>query len=449
MSARPAWSGLFTDELDGVDETMARLLRAEESRQRTTVNLIASESYCPRAAIEAEASLLVNKNASGYPGRRDVGGCEVFDEIERLAIDRARALFGAEHANVQAMASTVANVAVLRALLRPGDRILALDGRAGGHHSHGGSRHLSGQDYEVTTFGIDETAGTIDLAEVGRLAREMRPRVVVAGSTACPRAIDFRGLHAIAAEVGAILFADIAHVAGLVVTGLHDNPAPYADVVTTSTHKTLCGPRTGGVVLSSRRLAEAIDAAIYPGIQGAPGAHIIAGRAVLFDLVATAAFRKLMQAVVANALVLARTLAAHGLSLYLGGTDTHMVVVDLGPSAWTAAGVTAALERHGILANGVRLPSRDARDTRDGRGAGDGRPRLGVRLGTVAMTIRGMDEAGIRRVGDAVALVLIRGADQPALPEIRREMAAVAADHPLPEGAWTPGAGVPGSHHVG
>jgi glycine hydroxymethyltransferase len=294
---------------------------------------------------------------------------------------------------------------------------------------------LSGQDYEVTTFGIDETAGTIDLAEVGRLAREMRPRVVVAGSTACPRAIDFRGLHAIAAEVGAILFADIAHVAGLVVTGLHDNPAPYADVVTTSTHKTLCGPRTGGVVLSSRRLAEAIDAAIYPGIQGAPGAHIIAGRAVLFDLVATAAFRKLMQAVVANALVLARTLAAHGLSLYLGGTDTHMVVVDLGPSAWTAAGVTAALERHGILANGVRLPSRDA--------------RLGVRLGTVAMTIRGMDEAGIRRVGDAVALVLIRGADQPALPEIRREMAAVAADHPLPEGAWTPGAGVPGSHHVG
>jgi glycine hydroxymethyltransferase len=176
MSARPAWSGLFTDELDGVDETMARLLRAEESRQRTTVNLIASESYCPRAAIEAEASLLVNKNASGYPGRRDVGGCEVFDEIERLAIDRARALFGAEHANVQAMASTVANVAVLRALLRPGDRILALDGRAGGHHSHGGSRHLSGQDYEVTTFGIDETAGTIDLAEVGRLAREMRPR---------------------------------------------------------------------------------------------------------------------------------------------------------------------------------------------------------------------------------------------------------------------------------
>ncbi len=435
MSARPSWSGLFTDELDGVDETMARLLRAEESRQRTTVNLIASESYCPRAAIEAEASLLVNKNASGYPGRRDVGGCEVFDEIERLAIDRARALFGAEHANVQAMASTVANVAVLRALLRPGDRILALDGRAGGHHSHGGSRHLSGQDYEVTTFGIDETAGTIDLAEVGRLAREMRPRVVVAGSTACPRAIDFRGLHAIAAEVGAILFADIAHVAGLVVTGLHDNPAPYADVVTTSTHKTLCGPRTGGVVLSSRRLAEAIDAAIYPGIQGAPGAHIIAGRAVLFDLVATAAFRKLMQAVVANALVLARTLAAHGLSLYLGGTDTHMVVVDLGPSAWTAAGVTAALERHGILANGVRWPARDA--------------RLGVRLGTVAMTIRGMDEAGIRRVGDAVALVLIRGADQPALPEIRREMAAVAADHPLPEGAWTPGAGVPGSHHVG
>jgi glycine hydroxymethyltransferase len=448
MTARPPWSTLFTDELDGADETMARLLRAEESRQRTTVNLIASESYCPRATIEAEASLLVNKNASGYPGRRDVGGCEIFDQIERLAIDRARALFGAEHANVQGVASTVANVAVLRALLRPGDRILSLGGRAGGHHSHGGSRHLSGQDYAVTTFGIDESAGAIDLKEVGRLAREVRPRIVIAGSTACPRAIDFRGLHAVAAEVGALLFADIAHVAGLVVTGLHDNPAPYADVVTTSTHKTLCGPRTGGVVLSSRRLAEAIDGAIYPGIQGAPGAHIIAGRAVLFELVATAAFRQLMQAVVANAAVLARTLAAHGLALYLGGTDTHMVVVDLGPSTWSASGVTAALEANGILANGVRLPSRGTQDPRDGRG-GDGRPRLGVRLGTVAMTIRGLDEAGIRRVGDAVALVLSRGADQPELPEIRREMAAVAADHPLPEGAWTPGAGVPGSHYVG
>ena len=448
MTARPPWSGLFTDDLDAADETMARLLRAEESRQRTTVNLIASESYCPRATIEAEASLLVNKNASGYPGRRDVGGCEVFDQIERLAVDRARALFGAEHANVQGVASTVANVAVLRALLRPGDRILALGSRAGGHHSHGGSRHLSGQDYQVTTFGIDEAASAIDLAEVGRLARAVRPSVVIAGSTACPRAIDFRGLHAVAAEVGALLFADIAHVAGLVVTGLHDNPAPYADVVTTSTHKTLCGPRTGGVVLSSRRLAEAIDAAIYPGIQGAPGAHIIAGRAVLFGLVATAAFRQLMQAVVANAAVLARTLAAHGLGLYLGGTDTHMVVVDLGPSTWTVSGVTAALEAHGILANGVRLPSRETRDTRDGRG-GDGCPRLGVRLGTVAMTIRGMDEAGMRRVGDAVALVLSRGADQPALSEVRREMAAVAADHPLPKGAWTPGAGVPGSHHVG
>ena len=437
MTGRPAWGGLFRDELDVVDERMARLLRAEESRQRTTVNLNASESYCPRATIEAEASLLVNKNASGYPGRREVGGCEVFDEIERLAMARARALFGAEHANVQAVASTVANVAVLRALLRPGDRILALGGSAGGHHSHGGSRHLSGQDYDVVTFGLDEAAGAIDLTEVSRLATEVRPRLVIAGSTACPRAIDFRGLHMIAGEVGAMLFADIAHVAGLVVTGLHDNPAPYADVVTTSTHKTLCGPRTGGVVLSRHRLAEMIDAAIFPGIQGAPGAHIIAGRAVLFELVATAAFRQLMQTVVTNAAVLARTLAAHGLALYLGGTDTHMVVVDLGPCGWEASRVTAMLENLGILANGVSLPSRD------------GRPRLGVRLGTTAMTIRGMDEAGMRRVGDAVALVLTRGSDLPALPEIRREMAALAAEHPLPEGAWTPGVGVQGSHHVG
>jgi glycine hydroxymethyltransferase len=439
MTARTAWSGMFSDGLDAADAKMARLLRSEAGRQRASVNLIASESYCPRATIMAEASILVNKNASGYPGRREVGGCDVIDEIERLAVARARALFEAEHANVQALASTVANVAVFRALLRPGDRVLALDAAAGGHHSHGASKHLSGQDYEVVVFGVDETRAAIDLTEVRLLAERIRPRLVVAGSTAYPRAIDFRGLRDIATSVGAMLFADIAHVAGLVVAGLHDNPVPYADVVTTSTHKTLCGPRTGGVVLSKARLAAALDAAIFPGIQGAPGAHIIAGRAVLFELVGQEPFRRLMHVVVANAAALAEALAGDGLALYTGGTDTHMVVVDLGACDWDRPSINTMLETHGILANAVTLPSRG------------GRPRAGVRLGTTAMTIRGMDEVAMRRLGAVVALLLHRGPDRPALSEIRREMADLAADHPLPAGMDEARGDAchPSGHHVG
>jgi len=420
MAGTTAWSSLFGDFVDVADEPMAALLRSEERRQEATINLIASESYCPRATIAAEASLLVNKNASGYPGRREVSGCEVIDDIERLAVARAKALFGAEHANVQALASTVANVGVLRALLKPRDRILALDTEAGGHHSHGASYHLSGQDYEVIRFGVDGESGAIDLVELERLAERVRPRLLIAGSTAYPRALDFRGLRKVATAVEAMLFADIAHVAGLVVAGMHENPAPYADVVTTSTHKTLCGPRTGGVILSQNRFARAIDAAIFPGIQGAPGAHIIAGRAVLFELVGREPFRELMGAVLRNAEAVAQVLAGHGLALYTGGTDTHMVVVDLRATDWDGSRAARVLERHGILANGVTLPARD------------GRRRSGLRLGTTAMTIRGMEESAMRRVGRALAVVLAAGPDRAVIPEVEREVAALAAAHPLP-----------------
>ncbi|MFQ5757054.1 MAG: serine hydroxymethyltransferase [Acidiferrobacterales bacterium] len=424
------WTDLFAAPLKKADQTIASLVTEERLRNEVTVNLIASESYCPRATLDAEATILVNKNATGYPGRRNVAGCEIVDQIERLAQDRANRLFGAEHANVQALASTIGNIAVLRALLRPGDRILALGEEAGGHHSHGASCHLSGQDYEVAFFGPDESREDIDLAEVEHRAASFHPRLIIAGSTAYPRALDFRGLHAIAQRVGAYLFADIAHVAGLVAAGLHDNPAPYADVVTTSTHKTLCGPRTGGLILSKKRYAEAIDGALFPGLQGAPGVHIIAARAVLFELVAGEAFRKLMEAVVRNAQALARSLLDHGVPLYLGGTDTHMVVVDLRARELDPIRIERRLSRHGVLSNRVCLKRRD----------GD-RSTVGLRLGTTAMTIRGMREAEFVRLGELISSLLDDGESETIDARVAHEVADMAAQFPLPPGPGCPKGG--------
>ncbi|HEX7074006.1 MAG TPA: serine hydroxymethyltransferase, partial [Hyphomicrobiaceae bacterium] len=378
------------DGLDVLDPELSRLVVQERRRQNETINLIASESYCPRATLEAESSILVSKNATGYPGRRAVAGCEIMDEIERLAQARALSLFGGEHANIQALSSTIANIAVLRGLLEPGARVLALDEAAGGHHSHGASYHLSGRDYHVTLFGLDEVSGTIDLDALRRTALELRPAMIIAGSTACPRAIDFAGLAAVAREAGALLVADIAHVAGLVAAGLHANPTACADVVTTSTHKTLCGPRTGGLILSRAAHADRIDHALFPGLQGAPGAHIIAARAALFAWAARPGFRALMQAVLDNARALAEGLREAGCQLYLGGTDTHMIVVDLRAEPGSAAAIERRLAGHGVLTNRVPLPRRPG-----DRGEG------GLRIGTTAMTLRGMgpdDFAGLARL---------------------------------------------------
>lgn len=423
---RPPWQDLFESPLDAADPAVAALAGDEAARQAASVNLIASESYAFRAAVEAEASIFVNKNATGYPGSRDVAGCEVFDRIERLAIARACRLFRAEHANVQALASTVANVAVLRALLPGGGRLLSFDEQAGGHHSHGARYHLSGQDYEVAHFGIDEATGALNLDAAERLAERTKPQLLIAGPTAYPRAFDFRGLSAVARRLDIPLVADIAHVAGLVAAGLHDNPCAYAEVVTTSTHKTLCGPRTGGVVLARKAYAEVIDRALFPGLQGAPGAHIITGRAVLFDLVAREPFRALVRAVVSNARVLAQALADEGVTLYTGGTDTHMVVADLRRTAVDGLAVERALGAHGIDANRVALP----------RLEGDG-STAGLRFGSVAMTIRGADESVFRAIGSAIAGVLRRDPGQGVDPAIRRAMREVASAHPLPA-HWAP-----------
>lgn len=416
------WTALFEPALADVDPEVAGLLDDERRRQDRAVNLIASESYCPRATVEAEASILVNKNATGYPGAREVGGCEVFDRIELLAQHRAKRLFSAEHANVQAVSSTIANIAVLRGLLRPGERILSLQESAGGHHSHGASYHLSGQDYQVTPFGVDETARAIDIDALRNLAKSIRPKLIIAGSTAYPRAIDFAGLCAVAREVDARFFADIAHVAGLVAAGEHENPTPYADVVTTSTHKTFCGPRTGGLILCKTAHAPAIDRALFPGLQGAPGAHIIAGRAVLFDLAGKPAFAQLMKAVRANARALADGISKTGLPLYLGGTDTHMVVVDLRTRVADAHAAEADLAAHGITANRVSLPTRP-----------DHPGTAGMRIGTVAMTIRGMDAKAFERLGEIVAGVLSRRREARANPTLAEEVSALAAAHPAPK----------------
>lgn len=427
-------NGSFTDHyqafsmpLTAMDPALTHLLAEEERRNLKTVNLIASESYCPRSTLEAEASLLVNKNVYGYPGQRGVSGCGIFDEIERLAQQRACQLFDAEHANVQSLASTIANIAVLRALVPAGGTILAFDENAGGHHSHGADYHLSGRDFKIVRFGADEGSRSVDLASVRRLAHEHRPSIIIAGSTSFPYAIDFAPLADIASEVEARLFADIAHVSGLVAAGLLPSPAPIADVVTTSTHKTFCGPRTGGLILCRSEIAEQIDRELFPGLQGAPGAHIIGARAALFHFVRSTAFVSLMRAVKRNAQDLAEALKAEGLKLYLDGTDTHMVVIDLRDRDTDSLTLEQDIERHGLLTNRVALPARN-----------NDRSRAGLRLGTTAMTIRGIDCEGIQSLAEILATLIKR-------PPGRRggstsdRIAELARRHPIPVGflpAW-------------
>lgn len=418
---RTEWTELFAGDLAAIDPELAALIDRQRTQNENTVNLVASETYCPRATIEAEASILINKNASGYPPRRSFGGGEIMDRIESLAIDRARRLFGAEHANIQALSSTVANVAVLRGLLRPGDRILSFDAAAGGHGSHGGGGHISGQDYAVRGFGVDEATGRLDLDAARREARAFRPRIIIAGSSSYPWAIDFDAIAEIAAEVGALTFADIAHVAGLIVAGLHANPTPRYDVVTTSTHKTLCGPRTGGLILCRAAHGAAIDAALMPGLQAAPGAHIIAARAVLFDMVGRPEFAALMRRVVENARALAEGVVEGGGRLYCGGTDTHMVVIDLRGSPWAGPDVNDRLLRLGIVANTTGLPADPARVG-----------RLGLRLGSTPMTIRGADAATHRELGRHVARVLAAGPGAAEDTRLGAEIAELARRFPVP-----------------
>jgi glycine hydroxymethyltransferase len=402
------------------DPEIAAALRAEVRRQEETLVLIASENFTSRAVLEAMASVLTNKYAEGYPGRRYYGGCENADEVERLAIARARELFGADHANVQPHAGAQANMAVYMALLQPGDVILGMDLSHGGHLTHGHPLNFSGRYFRCVAYGVDRDTEWLDYDQVASLAREHRPRLIIGGASAYSRIVDYARLRAIADEVGALLMADVAHVAGQIAAGVHPNPMPHVDVMTTTTHKTLRGPR-GALILCRERHARSIDAAVFPGVQGGPLMHAIAAKAVAFREAMSEPFRRDQRRTLENAALLAEQLAGAGLRVVSGGTDTHLFLVDLRGRRLTGRVVEQRLEKIGIALNKNTIPFDPEK------------PMVcsGVRIGTPAVTTRGMG-AGEMRVIAGIILEALDGepdaARQAALGERVRRL---CADFPL------------------
>jgi glycine hydroxymethyltransferase len=393
-----------------VDPEIAELIGRELERQRGQIELIASENFTWPSILEAVSSVVTNKYAEGYPGRRYYGGCEVVDEIEQLAIDRAKDLFGAEHANVQPHAGAQTNMAVYSAVLEPGDTILSLRLDHGGHLTHGLKVNFSGKLYDVVGYGVDRETGLIDFDEVRRLAQEHRPKLIVCGASAYPRTIEADRFREIADEVGALLLCDMAHIAGLVAAGLHPNPVPHCDFVTSTSHKTLAGPRAG-FVLCKEEHAAALDKAVFPGMQGGPLLHVIAAKATCFKIAATEAFRAYQTQIRANADALGQTVLEGGLDLLTGGTDTHLLQVDLRRSEWTGRAAEDRLHEVRITANRNTVPF-------------DERPPMeasGIRLGTPAVTMRGFDEDDLREVGEIIVGAL-RGDDLDGLRSRSEEL---------------------------
>jgi glycine hydroxymethyltransferase len=381
-----------------MDPDVADLIGRELERQRGQIELIASENFTWPSVFEAVGSVPTNKYAEGYPGRRYYGGCEIVDEIEQLAIDRAKDLFGAEHANVQPHAGAQTNMGVYFACLEPGDTILAMRLDHGGHLTHGLKVNFSGKLYDVVGYGVDRETSLVDIDEVRRLAEEHRPKLIVCGASAYPRTIEADRFREIAAEVGALLLCDMAHFAGLVAAGLHPNPTPYCDFVTSTTHKTLAGPRAG-FILCKEEHAQAIDKAVFPGMQGGPLLHVIAAKATCFQIAASEAFRAYQAQIRANADALAGALVDGGLDLLTGGTDTHLMQVDLRRSDWTGRAAEERLHEVQITVNRNTVPF-------------DERPPMeasGIRLGTPAVTMRGFDEDDMREVGAIITGALGNG----------------------------------------
>jgi len=415
--AQETFHELREARLADLDADVASLLGRELERQRGQIELIASENFTWPAVFEAQASVPTNKYAEGYPGRRYYGGCEVVDEIEQLAIDRAKELFDAEHANVQPHAGAPTNMAVYFACLAPGDTILAMRLDHGGHLTHGLKVNFSGRLYEIATYGVERATSLIDFDEVRRVARERRPKLIVCGGSAYPRAIDAERFREIADEVGALLLCDMAHFAGLVAAGLHPNPTPFCDFVTSTTHKTLAGPRSG-FVLCKEEHAQALDRAVFPGMQGGPLLHTIAAKATCFRIAASDGFRAYQAQVRANADALAEALVGGGLDLLTGGTDTHLIQVDLRRSEWTGRAAEERLDEVRITANRNTVPF-------------DERPPTvasGLRLGTPAVTMRGFEEEDLREVGAIIGEALTDEADVAAL---RERSVALCERHPL------------------
>jgi glycine hydroxymethyltransferase len=411
-----------------VDPAIASVLRREARRQSLGLELIASENFVSEAVLEATGSVLTNKYAEGYPGRRYYGGCEVVDEAEQLAIDRAKALFGADHANVQPHSGSQANEAVYRAVLSPGDTLLAMNLDHGGHLTHGSPVNFSGKLYRVVAYGVRKQDERIDMDEVRRLAREERPKLIQCGTTAYSRTLDFAAFRRIADEVGAVLFADVAHVAGLVVAGLHPTPIGHAQIVTTTTHKTLRGPR-GGLILCEADFARRIDSAVFPGGQGGPLMHVIAAKAVAFLEASQPAFRDYCARIVANARALADGLDRRGFRIVAGGTDVHLFLLSLVDRDLTGKAAQVSLERAGITTNMNMVPF-------------DPRPPTvtsGLRIGTPAVTTRGMGEAEMEQIAGFVARALERHGDLAQLDAIRAEVEALCLRFPLYPGRFDAG----------
>jgi glycine hydroxymethyltransferase len=407
--------------LQAVDPEVADVIEHERQRQQENIELIASENFTSPAVMEAQGSVLTNKYAEGYPGKRWYGGCENVDTVERLAIDRAKVLFGAEHANVQPHSGSGANMAVYFAFLKPGDKMLTMDLTHGGHLTHGNKANFSGKFFEIVHYGVRKEDERIDYDQLAAMAREHRPRMITVGASAYPRIIDFERMGHIAQEVEALLLADIAHIAGLVATGLHPSPIPHADFVTTTTHKTLRGPR-GGLVLCRERYAKEIDSQAFPGIQGGPLMHVIAAKAVCFQEAQLPGFKAYQEQIVRNAKALAEGMKRNGFRLVSGGTDNHLMLIDVGARGLTGKECQSSLDQAGITINKNTIPF----ETRSPFQAS------GIRLGTPAVTTRGMKEPEMAAIADMISEVLLDLKNAEAITKVRQRVRELTARFPLP-----------------
>jgi len=406
--------------LRDADPDIAAAIRAEVERQANGLELIASENFVSNAVLEAAGSVFTNKYAEGYPGRRYYGGCEVTDVVERLAIDRAKALFKAEHVNVQPHSGAQANMAVYFALLKPGDTVLGMNLSHGGHLTHGHPLNFSGKLYTIVPYGVRQEDERIDYDEMARLAGEHKPKMIMVGASAYPRIIDFARIREIADSCGAVMVTDMAHIAGLVAAGVHPSPVPYSDFVTTTTHKTLRGPRAG-MVLCKEKWAKTLDKSVFPGVQGGPLVHIIAAKAVCFKEAAEPEFAAYQRQVVANAARLAKVIVSHGFRIVSGGTDNHLLLVDVFSKGVTGKAATAALGTAGITVNQNTIPF-------------DQNPPLvasGIRVGTPAVTTRGMAEAEMNVIGDLIARVLASPDDAHVHAMVKAQVESLCKKFPL------------------
>ncbi|HZH74796.1 MAG TPA: serine hydroxymethyltransferase [Archangium sp.] len=409
-----------TRRLADVDPEIAKVVLEETRRQEEGLELIASENFVSPAVMEAVGSVLTNKYAEGYPGKRYYGGCEVVDVAESLAISRAKELFGADYVNVQPHSGSQANMGAYMALMKPGDTMLSLDLNSGGHLTHGAAFNFSGKLYKVVHYGLTQDTETLDYAQAAELAKEHKPRVIVVGASAYPRTIDFAKFREIADSVGAALMVDMAHIAGLVAAGVHPSPVPLADIVTTTTHKTLRGPR-GGLVLSKEQYGKTLNSQIFPGIQGGPLMHVIAAKAVAFREALTPEFKAYQRQIVANAKALAEALQRGGLRLCSGGTDNHLMLVDLRPKKLTGKVAEGVLDKAGITVNKNMIPFDPEKPM----------VTSGVRIGTPAVTSRGMKEAEMATIGALVVEALDNASNEQRLTGVREKIKEFTRGFPL------------------